>query len=199
MKKIYQTLILTVLLFISSSSMAVVHSVVVSNFQFTPASLSVNVGDTIVWTLGSGNHTTTSNTIPVGADPWDSPINSSVQSFTYIITVAGTYDYICTPHVFAGQIVAINTGINSLDLFSNFNIFSVRPSIYNISYSLARSGNIKISVYDITGKSAKILKSSYQTAGTYTSNYNFEDLKKGIYIFEMIIDKHRFTKRLVID
>lgn len=199
MKKIYQTLILTVLLFISSSSIAVVHSVVVSNFQFTPASLSVNVGDTIVWTLGSGNHTTTSNTIPVGADPWDSPINSSVQSFTYIITVAGTYDYICTPHVFAGQIVAINTGINSLDLFSNFNIFSVRPSIYNISYSLARSGNIKISVYDITGKSAKILKSSYQTAGTYTSNYNFEDLKKGIYIFEMIIDKHRFTKRLVID
>lgn len=199
MKKIYQTLILTVLLFISSSSIAVVHSIVVSNFQFTPASLSVNVGDTIVWTLGSGNHTTTSNTIPVGADPWDSPINSSVQSFTYIITVAGTYDYICTPHVFAGQIVAINTGINSLDLFSNFNIFSVRPSIYNISYSLARSGNIKISVYDITGKSAKILKSSYQTAGTYTSNYNFEDLKKGIYIFEMIIDKHRFTKRLVID
>lgn len=199
MKKIYQTLILTVLLFISSSSIAVVHSVVVSNFQFTPASLSVNVGDTIVWTLGSGNHTTTSNTIPVGANPWDSPINSSVQSFTYIITVAGTYDYICTPHVFAGQIVAINTGINSLDLFSNFNIFSVRPSIYNVSYSLARSGNIKISVYDITGKSAKILKSSYQTAGTYTSNYNFEDLKKGIYIFEMIIDKHRFTKRLVID
>lgn len=199
MKKIYQTLILTVLLFISSSSIAVVHSVVVSNFQFTPASLSVNVGDTIVWTLGSGNHTTTSNTIPVGADPWDSPINSNVQSFTYVITVAGTYDYICTPHVFAGQIVAINTGINTLDLFSNFNIFSVRPSIYNISYSLARSGNIKISVYDITGKSAKILKSSYQTAGTYTSNYNFEDLKKGIYIFEMIIDKHRFTKRLVID
>ena len=199
MKKIYQTLILTVLLFISSSSIAVVHSVVVSNFQFTPASLSVNVGDTIVWTLGSGNHTTTSNTIPVGADPWDSPINSNVQSFTYVITVAGTYDYICTPHVFAGQIVAINTGINSLDLFSNFNIFSVRPSIYNVSYSLARSGNIKISVYDITGKSAKILKSSYQTAGTYTSNYNFEDLKKGIYIFEMIIDKHRFTKRLVID
>ncbi len=199
MKKIYQTLILTVLLFISSSSIAVVHSVVVSNFQFTPASLSVNVGDTIVWTLGSGNHTTTSTTIPQGADPWNSDINSNVQSFTYVINVAGTYDYICTPHVFAGQIVAINTGINSLDLFSNFNIFSVRPSIYNISYSLARSGNIKISVYDITGKSAKILKSSYQTAGTYTSNYNFEDLKKGIYIFEMIIDKHRFTKRLVID
>ncbi len=199
MKKIYQTLILTTLLFISTSSMAVVHSVVVSNFQFAPASLSVNVGDTIVWTLGNGSHTTTSNTIPVGADPWDSPINSSVQSFTYVITVAGTYDYFCTPHLFAGQIVAINTGINSLDLFSNFNIFSVRPSIYNVSYSLARSGNIKISVYDITGKSAKILKSSYQTAGTYTSNYNFEDLKKGIYIFEMIIDKHRFTKRLVID
>lgn len=199
MKKIYQTLILTTLLFISTSSIAVVHSVVVSNFQFTPASLSVNVGDTIVWTLGSGNHTTTSTTIPQGADPWDSPINSNVQSFTYVINVAGTYDYICTPHAFAGQMVAINTGINSLDLFSNFNIFSVRPSIYNISYLLARSGNIKISVYDITGKSAKILKSSYQTAGTYSSNYNFEDLKKGIYIFEMIIDKHRFTKRLVID
>lgn len=199
MKKIYQTLILSALLFLSTSSIAVVHTVVVSNFQFTPASLSVNVGDTILWTFGGGNHTTTSNTIPLGADTWDNLINSTVQSFTYVLTVAGTYDYICTPHGFVGQIVAINTGINSLDLFSNFNIYSLRSSMYNVSYSLARSGNVKISVYDITGKSAKILKSSYQSAGNYLSTYNFEDLKKGIYIFEMIIDKHRFTKRLVID
>ena len=199
MKKIYQTLILSALLFVSTSSIAVVHSVVVSNFQFTPASLSVNVGDTIVWTFGGGTHTTTSNTIPLGADAWDRPINSIVQSFTYVITVAGTYDYICTPHSFTGQIVAINTGINTLDLFSNFNIYALRSSTYNVSYSLTRSVNIKISVYDITGKSAKILKSSYQSAGNYLSTYNFEDLKKGIYIFEMIIDKHRFSKRLVID
>ncbi len=199
MKKIYQTLILSVLLLISTSSTAVVHTIVVSNIQFSPASLSVNVGDTIFWTLGSGSHTTTSTTIPVGADPWDNQINPNVQNFTYVITVAGTYDYICTLHPFSGQIVAINTGINSLDLFSNFNIFSVRPSIYNISYSLAHSGNIKISVYDITGKSTKVLKSSFQSAGNYLSTYNFEDLKKGIYIFEMIIDKHRFTKRLIID
>ena len=199
MKKIYQTLILSALLFVSTSSIAVVHSVVVSNFQFTPASLSANVGDTIVWTFGGGTHTTTSNTIPLGADAWDRPINSIVQSFTYVITVAGTYDYICTPHSFTGQIVAINTGINTLDLFSNFNIYALRSSTYNVSYSLTRSVNVKISVYDITGKSAKILKSSYQSAGNYLSTYNFEDLKKGIYIFEMIIDKHRLTKRLVID
>ena len=199
MKKIYQTLILSALLFVSTSSIAVVHSVVVSNFQFTPASLSVNVGDTILWTFGGGTHTTTSSTIPLGANAWDSPINSSVQSFTYVITVEGTYDYFCTPHGFIGQIVAINTGINTLDLFSNFNIYALRSSTYNVSYSLTRSVNVKISVYDITGKSAKILKSSNQSAGNYLSTYNFEDLKKGIYIFEMIIDKHRFTKRLVID
>ena len=199
MKKIYQTLILSALLFVSTSSIAVVHSVVVSNFQFTPASLSVNVGDTIVWTFGGGTHTTTSSTIPLGANAWDSPINSSVQSFTYVITVEGTYDYFCTPHGFTGQIVAINTGINTLDLFSNFNIYALRSSTYNVSYSLTRSVNVKISVYDITGKSAKILKSSYQSAGNYLSTYNFEDLKKGIYIFEMIIDKHRLTKRLLID
>ena len=199
MKKIYKTLILSLCLFVSIYSFATVHNITVSNFQFSPASLNVNVGDTINWTWVSGNHTTTSNQVPSGAATWDSPITSSVSSFSYKITVAGTYDYICTPHGFAGQFVAINTGITSPDIFANFSIYYARPSTYTISYTLIHSANIKISVYDLTGKSARVLNSSVQSAGDYLNTYYLEDLQKGIYLLEIFIGNRHITKRLILD
>jgi plastocyanin len=80
---------------VSSSSLHIVH---VGSFYFSPASLTVNVGDTIYWTWDDGDHTTTSDEIPIGADPWDSPMNSEISSFQYIVTEPGIYTYFCTPH-----------------------------------------------------------------------------------------------------
>ncbi len=199
MNKIYKSIIVIVFTLIARYSSATVHNIIVESSQFSPASVSANVGDTIMWILGSGFHTTTSTSIPVDALPWDSPINSSTQSFTYVIAIAGTYDYICTPHGFAGQIVAINTGITSPDLYSNLNIYTLRSSTYIISYTLLHSAKVKISVHDLTGRIVKILNSSYQSAGNYLNTYYLEDMQKGIYLIEFYIGNHRTTKRLIVD
>jgi len=85
-------------LFINDNSFAVKHIVQVANFSFAPASVNVNVGDTMRWVWISGVHTTTSSTLPAGAAIWDAPITSAVQSFEYKVTVAGVHNYYCKIH-----------------------------------------------------------------------------------------------------
>lgn len=85
-------------LFFVSGVFAVKHTVNVQNYSFNPANLNVQVGDTIRWAWVNGSHTTTSTTIPGSAAAWDEPINSSNTFYEYRVTVAGVYNYLCTPH-----------------------------------------------------------------------------------------------------
>ena len=89
---------LLVAISILMSAQATIHTVQVANFSFTPGSVNAVVGDTMVWHWVSGSHTTTSTSVPVGAATWDSPMNSSTQTFQYILTTSGNYSYNCTIH-----------------------------------------------------------------------------------------------------
>ncbi|MFZ4523526.1 MAG: T9SS type A sorting domain-containing protein [Bacteroidales bacterium] len=82
------------------STYATKHVVSVGNFFFSPVNLNVTVGDTIRWVWSAGTHTTTSTpgAIPAGASSWDALITSTITSFEYKVTVAGSYAYVCTPH-----------------------------------------------------------------------------------------------------
>ena len=101
MKKILSLIIICLLITLSGYSFTQI--VNVKNFTFTPASFTINIGDTIRWVYVSGSHTTTSLTIPAGAAAWDHPINSSNTSFTYIPAKAGVYNYKCTFHFAMGM------------------------------------------------------------------------------------------------
>jgi uncharacterized repeat protein (TIGR01451 family) len=96
-------LFLGILLF-SSNSFGTTYTVTVQNFSFAPATVNASVGDTIMWQWVSGSHTTTCNgtfpgtSLPPGASAWDSPMNSSSTTFSYVLAVDGEYDYVCTIH-----------------------------------------------------------------------------------------------------
>jgi plastocyanin len=101
MRKIIQLshmFIFTGFILFAVNSFAVKRIVSVSNFLFSPASVSANVGDTMRWVWVAGFHTTTSTIVPPGAATWDSPVTSSNQTFEYKITVAGSYTYFCKVH-----------------------------------------------------------------------------------------------------
>lgn len=103
-----------------------VHIVNVQNNFFSPSNINnVQVGDIIRWVWVSGIHTTTSSTIPSGAASWDSPITSGSPSFEYTVTVAGSYNYVCTPHVGIGMVGSFTVSAGST--------LSVSPSNQNVS------------------------------------------------------------------
>jgi plastocyanin len=68
--------------------------VTISDFQFSPSSVTVNVGDTVTWTNnGPTPHSATSS-----GGVWDTGIMDAGESGSHTFTEPGTFAYICTPH-----------------------------------------------------------------------------------------------------
>ncbi|HEX5316452.1 MAG TPA: hypothetical protein VFX22_07365 [Candidatus Kapabacteria bacterium] len=70
--------------------------------KYAPASLTVAVGDTLVWIGDFSEHTRTLVKAPAGAK-WFKGIETG-STFRYVVTVAGRYDYQCDDHVDQGMI-----------------------------------------------------------------------------------------------
>lgn len=87
-----------------ASSRAATHEVDIADFAFSPAELTITVGDTVTWTnRDSMIHTATSVD---GA--FDSGDLDEGESYSLTFTAAGTYDYLCTPHPsMTGRIVVV--------------------------------------------------------------------------------------------
>lgn len=70
------------------------HLVEIEGFAFSPATLTIQVGDTVTWTnFDQVEHTATSTS---GA--FDSGLLGQGESYSLTFTEPGTYDYLCTPH-----------------------------------------------------------------------------------------------------
>ena len=87
------------LLFAVSVS-AEIHTVEISNFQFSPSNTTVAPGDTVRWVLVSGFHTSTSD---VGSSKiWDSGnMSTSGQEYDLVFEAAegpGPFPYLCSIH-----------------------------------------------------------------------------------------------------
>ena len=83
------------------------HIVTVRNFEFDPAELTIQTGDTVIWQWESGTHTTTNGTgsgDPNAGTLWDSPITSANPTFQYTFTEVGEYPFFCTPHELANMV-----------------------------------------------------------------------------------------------
>jgi amicyanin len=80
------------------------HQVDIVDFAFSPAALTITVGDSVTWTnLDFVVHTATST-----GGAFDSGDLEQGESYTLTFTEPGTYDYLCTPHpTMTGRIVVV--------------------------------------------------------------------------------------------
>ena len=100
---------LILILFIISSfnSKGTIHKIGVwgGYYEFVPASITIQLGDTLQWEPFAGLlpmmlHTITSDNIPIGAAPFDQVWQLPADTFfQYIPQVVGLYQYVCTPHI----------------------------------------------------------------------------------------------------
>ena len=70
------------------------NAVSVSNFQFSPADLTVPAGSTVKWTVADGNHTVTFE----DDEETTSGNLGSGETYTRPFDVAGEYPYLCELH-----------------------------------------------------------------------------------------------------
>jgi plastocyanin len=112
MKKILLLGVALAICSVSAASAAKIR-VRVQNFTFQPATINAHVGDVIIWRFVNGMHTTTSTSVPAGAQTWNAPIDSSHTQFRYRIQVAGTYQFQCNFHFAQGMVGTINVSATS--------------------------------------------------------------------------------------
>ncbi|HLH56142.1 MAG TPA: TIGR03118 family protein [Verrucomicrobiae bacterium] len=92
------------------SAGAMTTNVVFQNFAFTPQTVSIQVGDTVVWTNAGGVHTVTGD----GQDPFCGS-NAIPVTCSETFTKAGTFPYHCQFHGFLGMVgtVIVSSGSNT--------------------------------------------------------------------------------------
>jgi plastocyanin len=67
-------------------------------FNFSPASVTIQRGDTVQWTWSAGGHSSTSGSPGSPSGLWDSGILNQGATFSHIFNTAGSFPYYCTPH-----------------------------------------------------------------------------------------------------
>jgi plastocyanin len=82
----------------------------ISDFKFSPATITIHVGDTITWTnVGPTEHTATANN-----GSFNTGILKKGASASHTFTQAGTFAYICTIHPFMhGTVVVVGNTASS--------------------------------------------------------------------------------------
>jgi plastocyanin len=81
---------------VASPSLAAESTIGVVNYDFTPATETIAVGDTVTWSFNDDGHSATS--LPGQPDSWDSDTKSKGATFQKTFTKPGRYQYLCTPH-----------------------------------------------------------------------------------------------------
>lgn len=138
---------ITLLLFAQGAQAATVSLTVDDTMNFSPAVLTIHAGDTVVFeNTHSYPHNIVADpklakdpanvSLPEGATPFHSPLLNEGQTFSFTLTVPGTYNYICGKHEKMGMkgqiIVKPAEDSTELELHS-----------YNCGVGLYHNGGIK--------------------------------------------------------
>ena len=182
-------LLTSIILFLSLTAFAIEHHVKIEGFAFSPATLTIEIGDIVTWTNFDGSpHTASSTTVPSGATTFESGTLSVSDSYSFTFTTAGEYAYWCNfhTHMKASITVEAPLGISNL-AFLNVEIYPNPVSKQTIIKGLNKVANY--SIFNITGD---------VVATGEVAEINFDVLETGTYFvrFELEGDKSK-TIRIV--
>ena len=159
------------------------------NMQSTNQQITIDVGDTVVWTWGSGSHNLISTS---GTHTFDSDYHG--QGYTYSLTFnePGVTDYTCTPHASMYGTITVNSTM-SLDTNDRLGL-KIFPNPVSSGYVTLKTsiGGIKnVELFDLNGKI--VLKTSIKT-----NNLNVSAINPGVYFIKLSVNGVSETSKLII-
>lgn len=162
------------------------HMVDVTNNKFTPAEITVNEGDTVIWTNSEGRHNVNGTTAKYPDNPESFGNEVATDwTFSHIFTMVGTYKYQCDPHVQSamfGTVIVQDfaTAIKSQDKFESEITLYPNPAYDEISVTSLE--NIKsISIIDVRGSNIRY----YGNMRGNKQVISLDGINAGIYFLEV--------------
>jgi plastocyanin len=185
-------LLLLILVSLGNAGFCVTHTITNSGFTFAPASITINLGDSVNFSLTNAH-----NAVEVSQSTWEANGNTPLPGFSTPFTgglvlpaklTVGTHYYVCTPHAYMqmkGVIIVQNqAGIKENSLKANISIYP-NPSKgeFQLDISgLSNTQNYDLSVYDLKGEKV-YTKYGLKTQDSYP--IDLSDLAKNIYIVKI--------------
>ena len=157
------------------------------SFGYSPSSLTVSVGDTIIW-MGNfaAPHTLVTTSVPGGAASIDKT-DQTGTSFSYVITAAGNYQYECTLHVSLGMVGSFTAVAAGVEIPADTRLMMdpvyPNPAMEEsfVHFTLDQSGPVTLRIYDATGKLALTAIDEAMDAGHHMVQIDTKQLASGRY------------------
>lgn len=166
MKKI--STLLTAILFVFSLNAQNSYTINSGNFYYTPQLLTINLGDTVHWINDGGFHNVNFDVNTLSGASFNNPVSfvstptNDVAMYTYVFTVAGSYDYDCSvgSHAANGMVgtIIVNSSLNIKDLNASNKILSKTYNLLGKKTSKKSSGLIIYRYSDGSTEKKIILK-----------------------------------------
>lgn len=175
-----------------------------SGLTFTPATVTITVGDTVEFTQGSSHPAR-----EVSQSTWNSNGTTSNGGFdnahsgTKIkFTTVGTVYYVCSNHASSGmkgQIIvqAANTVEENA---KNLPVTAYpSPVIHdlNLVVELSQTENLAIEVYNVIGEQVYAQSSTAFAAGKNVLQLDFSDFSNGAYFVKVIGKEEQYTVKVL--
>ena len=113
------------------------------------------------------------------------------QNFIYFFTAAADLEYTSI-----SDIASEKLNIQSYSLQQNY------PNPFNpsttIDYSIAKGGNVKLTVFNSIGRKVATIVDEYKPAGKYTIQFNGRSLASGIYLYRLEAGNYRAAKKFIL-
>ena len=211
MKKTITTISLFfTLLYITSQT---THTINAGSYYYNPSSLTIDLGDSVVWINDGGFHDVNGNINSITGQSFnnpvafDSPPTNTVGAiiFSYKFTVVGTYNYDCSigSHAANGMVGTVIVQDNSTGLNESLN--SIASLTHNqisntININLTKDViNPHLELYNIEGK---LIQNNRIETRNGDNNYEIPvstSLKKGIYIVIISYNQQKVSKKLIVN
>lgn len=165
------------------------HNVTISGFSFSPPSLTIDVGDEVIWTNSTGvghNVNGTTTTFPSNPESFGNFVGTA-WTYSYTFNTAGAYTYQCDPHSGAGMsgqisVNAVTTGIAEIDS-KQLRVFP-NPAKEEVNFDVSGldiEEEMVINLYNTLGELVKQVKIGEEQLLTIST----VDLSAGVYFYQL--------------
>ena len=158
---------------------------------YAPQHLTIQQGDTVLWTWSSGTHNVTSTSGPVS---FASPNQSTPATYQFVFTVPGVYEYECTLFSHAQTQFGSITVEAPLNVEPSVNdILEVGPNPLQNSLRVHAPGflgQFQVRMYEAA--TGRLVSEQWQMEGDFDMGVGF--LPRGNYLLELSDGERRLTK-----
>ncbi|MEP1306905.1 MAG: alpha-amylase family glycosyl hydrolase [Balneola sp.] len=125
-------------------------------------------------------------------------VNSTDQS----ITLQPGEFKVFTTKEFETPDISVSNEVTDLDTPAEFKLYNNYPNPFNpstqIEFDVAKTGMVKLEVFDILGRKVATLVNGQKTAGTYSVTFDASSLSSGVYITRFIAGNNIQVQKMTL-